>query len=135
MSLYICVRLLVEYLTAKYIGTYVLSLLVASLKLEVPPEPSSVRESIRRGLEAHRRLEIMSLKQGTWIASPLWRDYGWGLELKRHGVTWQKFMIIIRDHYPYFLDWVNGKAPWGYVIGKLIERVEEEAKLSEGSER
>jgi hypothetical protein len=52
-------------------------------------------------------------------------------ELKKHCVTWQKSMIVIRGHYPYFLDWVNGKAPWDYVIGKLIEHVEE-ARFSEG---
>jgi len=96
------------------------------LNLEIPPEPISMKDSIKKGLEVHRELELANLKQGTWVASPLWRDTGWGRELKRHGLTWQKFMVFIRDHYPYFLDWVNGKASWNSIIGKLIERIDDE---------
>jgi hypothetical protein len=102
------------------------------LSLETPPEPLSAKESIKAGLEVHRELEIANLKQGTWIASTLWTEVGWGRVLKKSGLTWQKFMVIVRDHYPYFLDWVNGKAGWEYVVGKLIERVDEEVKFLEG---
>ena len=106
------------------------------LKLEIPPEPHRIKESIRRGLEVHRELEIANLKQGTWIASPLWSEFGWGRELKAHGLTWQKFMVIVRDHFPYFLDWVMGRASWEFVIRKLIERLEDEIRfMSGGAER
>lgn len=102
------------------------------LALEVPLEPTSAKDSMKRGLEAHRELEIANIKQGTWVASPLWKDAGWRRELKKHGLTWQKFMILVRDHYPYFLDWVNGKAEWDYVIGKLIEHIEDELDAMKG---
>jgi hypothetical protein len=105
------------------------------VQLKIPPEPILAKELIKRGLEAHRDLEIANLKQSTWIASPLWKDAEWGKELKKNGITWQKFMEIVRDHYPYFLDWVNDKASWDYVIKKLIERIEEEVKFSEKSRR
>lgn len=95
---------------------------------EIPEEPVFIKEQIRRGLEVHRELEIANLKQATWIASPLWTDAGWGKELKKLGITWQRFLSVVRDHFPYFLDWVNGKASWSYVINKLIERLKEEAE-------
>ncbi|RLG60387.1 hypothetical protein DRN86_02650 [Candidatus Geothermarchaeota archaeon] len=96
------------------------------MKLEIPPEPVSVKESIRRGLDVHRELEIMNLKQGTWIASPLWSDMGWGRVLKREGLSWQSFMSIIRDHFPYFLDWVLGRMDWDEVMSRLVQRLEDE---------
>jgi len=96
------------------------------MNLDIPQEPISVKELIKRGLEAHRELEIASLKQGTWIASPLWSKAGWSTELNRHGLTWQKFMVIVRDHFPYFLDWVTGRMGWDEAMGKLVERLEDE---------
>jgi len=70
------------------------------MDLEIPPEPLKDKEVIKRGLQAHRDLEIANLKQGTWIASPLWSKVGWGKELKKYGFTWQKFIGVVRDHYP-----------------------------------
>jgi len=102
------------------------------LNLEIPPEPLEYKELVRRGMKAHREVEIANLKQGTWIASPLWSEVGWGKELKKYGITWQKFMSIIRDHYPYFYDWVKGKMSWDEVIRKLIERIEDEIEAKEG---
>lgn len=99
------------------------------MNLEIPPEPISTKESIEKGLEVHRELEIMSLKQGTWIASPLWSEVGWGRELKRQGLTWQKFMVVVRDHYPYFLDWVMNRISWDEAMGKLVERLEDEVAV------
>jgi len=101
------------------------------MDLKIPSEPLKSKEIIRRGLQAHRDLEIANLKQGTWIASPLWSDVGWGKELKKYGFTWQKFMGIVRDHYPYFYDWIKGNASWEKVTRKLIERVEDEIKAME----
>jgi len=102
------------------------------MDLEIPPEPLKDKEVIKRGLQAHRDLEIANLKQGTWIASPLWSKVGWGKELKKYGFTWQKFIGVVRDHYPYFYDWVKGNARWEDVIRKLIERIEDEIKAMEG---
>jgi hypothetical protein len=96
------------------------------MNLEIPPEPTSIKASIKRGLETRRKLEIMSLKQGTWIASPLWSDVGWGKELKKHGLTWQRFMVVVRDHFPYFLDWVKDRVGWDEVMRKLVEHLEDE---------
>jgi len=96
------------------------------MNLKFPREPISVKESMKRGLDVHRELEIANLKQGTWIASPLWSEAGWGRELKEHGITWQKFMVIVRDHFPYFLDWVMEKISWDEVMRKLVERLEDE---------
>lgn len=96
------------------------------MNLEIPHEPISLKEFMKRGLEAHRELEIANLKQGTWLASPLWSGMGWGRELKEHDITWQKFTVIVRDHFPYFLDWAMEKASWGEAMGKLVERIEDE---------
>ena len=86
------------------------------LKLTIPPEPQEVKESIKQGLKENRELEIMNLKQGTWIASPLWTGYGWKHELKAHGITWQRFMSIVREHFPYSI-WLNPirSSGWSYV--------------------
>lgn len=102
------------------------------MNLKIPPEPIDFKERVKKGLEVHRDLEIANLKQGTWIASPLWKEMGWGSELKKYGFRWQDFMKIIRDHFPYFYDWVNDKITWNDAIRKLIERIEDEIKAMEG---
>jgi len=101
------------------------------MNLEIPPEPLKDKELIKKGLQAHRALEIANLKQGSWIASLLWSKTEWGKELKKYGFTWQKFLGVVRDHYPYFYDWVKGNEEWGNIIMKLIERVEDEIKAME----
>jgi hypothetical protein len=65
-----------------------------------------------------------TIKQGTWIASPLWSHYGWGNILKSYGFTWPNFMEAVRDNSYSFLQWINGEKSWDETIKDLIVIIE-----------
>ena len=96
-------------------------------KLKIPVEPLPMKESIKRGPLNTSSIKCTEFNSTSWVAAPLWSDYGWGGELKRNGMTWQIFMGVVRDHYPYFLDWTMGRMSWNEVIEKLKERLVDEA--------
>lgn len=98
------------------------------INLPIPPEPISVRKRFKEELEKGSRLMQANIKQGTWIASPLWTQYGWGNILKSYGFSWQKFMEAVRDNYYSFIQWINGEKSWNETIGDLIAIIERRMK-------
>ena len=55
------------------------------INLSIPPEPTQMKKKFKEELEKEFRLMQANIKQGTWIASPLWTQYGWGKYLE---VVW-----------------------------------------------
>jgi hypothetical protein len=94
---------------------------------KIPPEPVSLKEQWKEGLaKGGGRLNLAraSIKQGTWLTTSLWNEYGWKEELKRRGITWQKFMSLYRDCYHNFISWVDGTISWNQAISNFIREVE-----------
>ena len=92
-----------------------------------PPEPTSQKEQWKKELDrggGRLNLARATIKQGTWLTSPLWNEYGWKEELKKRGITWQKFMSLYRDCYHNFIGWVEGTISWNQAISSLIREVE-----------
>ncbi len=92
---------------------------------KIPPEPTSLKEQWKEELaKGGGRSARASIKQGTWLTTSLWNDYGWKQELKGRGITWQKFMALYRDCYHNFISWVDGTISWNQAISNLIREVE-----------
>lgn len=92
--------------------------------LNTPPEPTDLRDWMQ------------SLKRSTfndptinWDAYVVWAgnklpkyfwDH-WKGDLKAQGITWQKFMWILRQRTDVSILWYQGKLPWVDFVQKIIE--------------
>jgi len=97
-----------------------------ALNLPIPPEPKELKKKWKKELEkggGRMNLARATIKQGTWLTKPLWSEYGWGDELKRYGISWQKFMEIYGTVSYYFLAWAEGEISWEGAIQKLIKEI------------
>ncbi len=94
-------------------------------ELPFPPEPVEGRRQWQRLLREDYRSARAVIKQSTAIASPLWTGSGWGIVLKRHHVTWQRFMEAVRDCYPSRVDWVEGKISWKDALARLVDSLQQ----------
>jgi len=91
------------------------------LPMSLQNTPTQVRERFRKELEKGSKMMRANIKQGTWIASPLWTDMGWKNNLKSYGFSWQNFMKAVRDNYYSFIEWANGEKSWEETIEELID--------------
>jgi len=98
------------------------------INLSIPPEPTQMKKKFKEELEKEFRLMQANIKQGAWIASPLWTQYGWGNILKSYGFSWQHFMEAVRDNYYSFIQWINGRRSWDETIKDLIAIIERRIK-------
>ncbi len=98
------------------------------IDLPMPPEPTKIKEGFKEELEKGSKLEQANIKQGTWIAGPLWTEMGWESILKTHGFSWQNFMKAIRDNYYNFTKWITGEKSWEESIKDLITIIERRMK-------
>jgi len=102
------------------------------MNLQIPPEPIDLRQEWKKVLERgggrmnHARVTI---KQGTWLTSSLWSDYGWKDELKKNGITWQKFMYLYRNCCHHFISWAEESLSWNEAVKNLIREVEREIAM------
>jgi len=103
-----------------------------ALNLKIPSEAifqevkNSWKEKLRKGDDLTR----WSIKQGTWLTTLLWKEYGWGKELKKRGINWQIFMHIYKKISYYFLGWAEGGFSWEEAIKSFIKEIEREIKQS-----
>lgn len=94
--------------------------------LNIPPEPNDIRawmQSLKR--------TVYSDPSISWDASVVWAgnklpkylwDH-WKGDLKPLGLTWQKFMWILRQRTDVSILWYQGKLPWVDFVQKTIETI------------
>lgn len=99
------------------------------MNLQIPPEPINLRQEWKKELGrggGKMNLARATLKQGTWITSPLWSDYSWKDELKKNGITWQTFMELYTNSCHHFINWAEGYTSWNKTLENFIIEVERE---------
>lgn len=95
------------------------------MKFEIPPEPTSLKDQWKAEIDkGGGRVARAAIKQGTWLTTSLWNDYGWKEGLKSRDITWQTFMSLYRDCYHNFMGWVEGTVSWDQAISNLIREIE-----------
>ncbi len=102
-----------------------------TMKLPIPPEPKEQKQKWNEDLRSgggRMNLARATIKQGTWLTSPLWSEYGWKAPLKENGISWQKFMELYKNAYHNFISWVEGTIAWEDAVQNLVKEIEREIK-------
>ena len=96
------------------------------MSFQIPPEPTYKEDWKKRlqGSPSESRLTRANIKQGTWLTTDLWNNYGWKEELKKRGITWQGFMALYRDCYHNFISWAQGTLSWQQAVDTLKREIE-----------
>jgi len=89
------------------------------------PLQETLEESIpeKESFEAARSFSDPAIKQGTWLTTPLWNEYGWSLELKDRGVSWGDFMKAYSSSQYAFIKWKRGEKSWEEAMNDFIEAI------------
>lgn len=67
-----------------------------------------------------------AIKQGTWLTTPLWNQYGWGIILRRSDVSWQIFMKAFGNTKYDFVRWMKNEKDWKDVMNSFIDQIIDE---------
>jgi len=96
--------------------------------LKVPKEPVEIKELIRMvraGLGDDADVDYDSLAVWAFNRLPkyLWNE--WKDELKLRGITWQKFLRILRMHTSDIIEWaLYDKLGWIELVKRLVALLE-----------
>jgi len=90
------------------------------LKLNIPPEPKSLKKQIsssKKTLET--KIESIAIWLGNKLPSYLWKEGGWGKPLKKEGYTWQIFLKILSLHKKDMIKWSWDTLSWKDFLKKI----------------
>lgn len=98
------------------------------MSLHTPKEPEHVREwikSIERGTSktpSKMNWDSLNVWYGNQLPKYLWDE--WKDELKPRGLTWQKFLKLLRQRTDAILLWYKGAYTWERFIKETINLIE-----------
>jgi len=96
--------------------------------LILPEEPKDVKEmikSVRAMLGGDGNVDYDSLSVWAFNKLPkyLWRY--WGNELRQRGITWQKFLKILKLHTSDIVAWaLHDQLGWAELVKRLVQSIE-----------
>ncbi len=89
--------------------------------LPLPGEPAELRAETRARLEDSPEEGTRVVKDATFVAGPLWEE--WGETLERGGMDRARFLEIVRGYSGELRLWVVGERPWNHCVSGLAGRV------------
>ncbi len=93
----------------------------ARKRLPLPEEPMQLRAETRALLEDSPEEGARVLDDATFVADPLWREWGEGLEMV--GMGYERFLSVARGYAAELRLWVVGERPWDHCVVGLAGRV------------
>jgi hypothetical protein len=95
-------------------------------KLEIPPEPKKIQESIlalRSRLSPSSGIDWDSLAvwAGNRIPQYLWAK--WKMKLREEGFTWQRFLQLMKYRTADAILWANGRISWEDFVNKVLASI------------
>lgn len=93
----------------------------ARKRLPLPEEPAELRAETRALIEESPEEGTRVVDDATFLADPLWREWGEGLE--DAGMGYERFLSIARGYASELRLWVVGERPWDHCIVGLAGRV------------
>ena len=93
----------------------------ASERLPLLGEPGELRAETRALLEDSPEEGTRVVKDATFVADPLWEE--WGETLERGGIDRVRFLEIVRGYSGELRLWVVGERPWNHCVSGLAGRV------------
>ncbi len=89
--------------------------------LPLPGEPAELRAETRARLEHFPEEGTRVVKDATFVADPLWEE--WGETLEQGGMDRARFLEIARGYSGELRLWVVGERPWNHCVSGLAGRV------------
>ncbi len=98
----------------------------------LPEEPKDVKELIkyvRNRLGGEGNIDYDSLSVWAFNRLPKYLWECWGAELRRRGVTWQKFLKIMKLHTSDIVAWaLYDQLEWSEVVRRIERTIETYSK-------
>ena len=95
------------------------------IELVTPDEPEELRAETRALVEDSPEEGNRLVKEGRFLADPLWEK--WGAELEDAGMGYEKFLRITSGYEAEVWLWVMGERPWDHCVaglrGRLLRRL------------
>ncbi len=95
------------------------------MELVPPDEPEELRAETRALVEDSPEEGNRLVKDGRFLADPLWEK--WGAELEDAGMSYERFLGITRGYEAEVRLWVIGERPWDHCVaglrGRLLRRL------------
>jgi len=104
--------------------------------LSVPNEPIEIKELIqvvraRLGGDADLDWDSLAVWVFNRLPKYLWNE--WGNELRQRGITWQRFLRILRMHTLDMVEWaLKGSMPWPELVRRVEKSIDRYSALSGG---
>lgn len=92
-----------------------------SIELNLPGEPSELRAQTRALVEESPVEGTRLVKDGGFLADPLWEE--WGVALREAGADYEWFLGVVRGYAGEARLWVVGERPWEHCVSGLAGRV------------
>ena len=89
--------------------------------MALPEEPAELRAEVRALLEDRPEEGARVLDDATFVADPLWKE--WGEDLEGAGMDRDRFLEISRGYSGELRLWVVGERPWDHCVAGLAGRV------------
>lgn len=90
-------------------------------ELIIPEEPLRLKLQTRAELESDPESGDAKIRDATFLAQPLWKD--WGPALRGRGMKRREFFAAARGYSQEIRLWVVGERPWEHCASGLIGRV------------
>jgi hypothetical protein len=87
----------------------------------LPEEPEGLRAETRALIEELPEEGSRIVGDARFLADPLWREWGEGLE--DAGMGYERFLSIVRGYASELRLWVVGERPWDHCLAGLAGRV------------
>jgi len=98
--------------------------------IEEPKDIKSFIKSVRAGLGGSPDIDWDSLAVWSFNKLPKYLWENWKNELKKNGITWQKFLTILRFHTSDIVDWaLYDKLTWKELIERISSTIERYSRL------
>ena len=102
--------------------------MVCTMGLPIPDEPEDVKSfirDVRSRLGPEKNIDWDNLAVWAFNRLPKYLWSVWKEDLKAHGVTWQKFLKILRFHTLDMVDWaLYDKLEWQDLIKRILSTIE-----------
>ena len=98
------------------------------MKLHIPTEPKHVKEWIKNVEKGTSKTpnsvdwSSLNVWYGNQLPKYLWGE--WKDELKPRGLTWQKFLKLLRQRTDAILMWHKGLCTWDHFIEETIKLID-----------
>jgi len=94
--------------------------------LQIPPEPTSLKQQLstkKKNLEM--KIESLTIWLGNKLPSYLWKEAGWGKDLKKEGYNWQIFLTILSLHKKDMIKWSWNTLSWKDFLLRIQETIKD----------